>query len=150
MRLPLLFLLTWRSNADFATFKFIQCTNYDIKDTACLHVVHFLQPPTSRPTTKSTQDTLVNAPRKNLSPLLAGKFSKLTLHPTRWRHQMNEGNSSLEIERVWTLGELCCLWSKKKLSAENRWETHFLSNQGKEKWIKDHVDRVIAEAREQI
>jgi len=40
--------------------------------------------------------------------------------------------------------------SKKKLSAENRQETHFLSNDKKEKWIEDYVERETAVARKRV
>jgi hypothetical protein len=42
------------------------------------------------------------------------------------------------------------LKSKKKLAAEKRQETHFLSNEEKEKWIKDYVERETAEARKRV
>jgi hypothetical protein len=45
------------------------------------------------------------------------------------------------------LGALRGLRSKKKLAAEKRQETHFLSNEEKEKWIEDFVDRETAVAR---
>ena len=45
-------------------FKLIKCTNLDIEDTACLHIIHILQHPTSHPTTWSTHSTIVNAPNK--------------------------------------------------------------------------------------
>ena len=51
-------------NADFALFKLIKPTNLDIKDAACLHVVHILQHPASHQTTRSTQDKMVNAPKR--------------------------------------------------------------------------------------
>ena len=38
------------------------------------------------------------------------------------------------------LGALRSVQSKKKLSAEKRRETHFLSKEDKEQWIKDYVD----------
>jgi len=56
-------------------------TNLDIKDAAWLHVVHILQYPTTRPTTWSTQDTMVNAWEKNLSALAGGKYGKSTKNP---------------------------------------------------------------------
>ena len=40
--------------------------------------------------------------------------------------------------------------SKKKLAAEKRRETHFLSNEGKEKWIEDYVERETAGARQRV
>jgi len=51
-------------------------TNLDINLAACLHNVHNLQHPTSRPTTKSTKTTMVNAPKTNFSPLPAGRYGK--------------------------------------------------------------------------
>jgi len=74
--------------------------NLDIKNAACLHIVHNLQHPTSRPTTKSTQTTMVNAPKKNFLPLLAEKYGKSTKRTTQQRHQTNEGKGGVEVERV--------------------------------------------------
>jgi len=122
-------------------------TNLHLKDTACLHVVHIFQHPKSRPTTKSTKDTMVNAPKKNLSPLQGGKDGKSTKKSTQQRHQVNKGDSGLEAERVRALGALRSLQSEKKLWVENRWETHFLSDQEKETWIEDYVDRDTTVAR---
>jgi len=119
----------------------IKPTNLDIKDTACLHVVHILQHPTFRPTPRSTQDTMVKAPEKNLSPLPAGKYGKSTKHSTRQHHDGNKSKSGLEAERVQALGTLCSLRSKTKLLAEKRREMHFLSNKEKEIWIEDYVHR---------
>ena len=48
------------------------------------------------------------------------------------------------------MGALRSLRSLKKLSAEKRRETHFLSNEVKEKWIEDHVDRETAVARKRV
>jgi len=125
-------------------------TNLDIKDAACLHIVYNLQHPTSRLTTKSTQTTMVNAPTKNFSPLPAGRYGKSTKRSTQRRHHANEGKSGLEAERVRALGELRSLRSKKKLAAEKRRETHFLSNEEKEKWIEDYVERETAGARKRV
>jgi len=125
-------------------------TNLDIKDAACLHIVHNLQYPTSRPTTKSTQTTMVNAPKKNFLPLPTGRYGKSTKQSTQQLHQANEGKSGLEVERVRAFGPLCSLRSKKKLVAEKRRETHFLSNEQKEKWIEDYVERETAGARKRV
>jgi hypothetical protein len=77
----------------FALCKMKQRTNLVIKDAACLHIVHILQHPTSRPT-KSTQTTMVNALKKNFSPLPAGKYGKSTKRSIqRHHHQANEGKS---------------------------------------------------------
>jgi len=131
-------------------FKMSKRTNLDIKDAAYLHIVHYLQHPTSRPTTKSTQTTMVNAPNKIFSPLPAGRYGKPTKRSTQPRHHASEGKSGLEAERVRALGALRSLRSKKKLAAEKRRETHSLSNEEKEKWIEDCVERENAGARKRV
>jgi len=88
---------------------------------------------------------MVNAPKKNFSPLPAGKYGKWTKQSTHQHHQANEGKSSLVAERVRALGALRSLRSKKKLVAEKRQEMHFLSNEEKEKWIEDFVEIVMLE-----
>jgi len=93
-------------------------TELDLKDAACLHVVNILQHPTSRPTTASTQDTMVNAPRNNLSPLPAGKYSMSTKEPTQRQHQVNNDKCGLQAERIGGLGALRSLQCKKNLSVE--------------------------------
>jgi hypothetical protein len=76
----------------------IKRTNLDITDAAWLHIIQILQHPTSRPTTKSTQTTLVNALKKNFSPLPAGQYTNSNYQSTQRRHQANDGNSGLEAE----------------------------------------------------
>jgi len=76
-------------NADFALFWLMKPPNLDIKDAACLHVVHILYHPTSRPTTRPTQDTMVNAPKMNLSPHPAGNYGQSMKESTPRRHQLN-------------------------------------------------------------
>jgi hypothetical protein len=105
-------------------------TNLDIKDAACLHIVHIVQHPTSRPT-QSMQTTMVNALKWNFAPLPAGRDVKSTWRSTQRRHHANEGRSGFEAGRVRGLGALGSLRSKKKLVAEKRQETHFLSNEAK-------------------
>ena len=56
----------------------------------------------------------------------------------------------MEAETVRALGALCSLRCKKKLAAEKRRETHFLSNEEKEKWIDDSVERETAGARKRV
>jgi hypothetical protein len=90
---------------------------------------------------------MVNAPKKNFSPLPVGRYGKSTKRSTQRHHQVNEGKSGLEAERIRALGALRSLRSKKKLAAEKRRETHFLSNEEKEKWIEDYVERETAGAR---
>jgi hypothetical protein len=68
--------------SSFALFLMSKRTNLDIKDAAYLHIVHNLQHPTSRPTTKSMQTKMVNAIKINFSPLPAGKYDKSTKQST--------------------------------------------------------------------
>ena len=56
----------------------------------------------------------------------------------------------MEAERIRALGALRSLRYKKKLAAEKRRETHFLSNEEKEKWIVDYVERETAGARKRV
>jgi len=93
---------------------------------------------------------MANAPKKNYSPLPAGRYGKSTKRSTQRHHQANEGKSSLEAERIRALGALRSLRAKKKLAAEKRRETHFLSNEEKEKWIEDYVERETAGARKRV
>jgi len=125
-------------------------TNLDINDTACLYVVHILQHPTSRPSTKSTQNTMVNAPRKNLLPLPAGKYGKSTKHSTRRRHQVNDGMSGLDTEMVLALRALRSFRSKMKVAAKRRHKTHISSNKEMEKWIEENVARETNVARKRV
>jgi len=127
--------------ADFALFNLNKPTNLDIKDAAYLHVVHILQHPTSRPTTRSTQDTMVNAPKKKLSPDPVRTYVKSTNQSTPQCHQENERKRDFEAECVRALEALWSLWSKMKLSAVKWWDTHCSSNKDEEKSIKDYVDR---------
>jgi len=93
---------------------------------------------------------MVNAPKRNFSPLPAGKYGKSTKQSTcRW-YQANEGNRGLEAERVQALGALHSLRSKKKRSVEKRHQTYCLSNKEKEKWIEDYGERETAVARKQV
>ena len=56
----------------------------------------------------------------------------------------------MEAERIRALGALRSLRSKKKLAAEKRRETHFLSNEDTEKWIEEYVERETAGARKRV
>jgi len=93
---------------------------------------------------------MVDAPKKNISPLPAGRYGKLKKLSTQRRHQANEGKSGLVAERIPALGALRSLRSKKKLAAEKGRETHFLSNEETEKWIEDYVERETAGARKRV
>jgi len=93
---------------------------------------------------------MVNAPKKNFSPLPAGRNGKSIKRSTQRHHQANEGKSGFEAERVRALGVLHSLRFKKRLAAEKRRETHFLSNEEKEKWIEDFVETETAGARKRV
>jgi len=134
-------------NTHFALFKLIKHTNFNLKDAACLLVGHILQHRTSRPSTKWTQNTMVNEPKKHLSPLPAGKHCKSTQDFTRWHHEVNEDKSRLEAESVRALGALHSLQSKKKLEVGKQREMHFLSKEEMMRWIRDLLDRETAVAR---
>jgi len=127
--------------ADFALFKMIKCTNFNIKDAACLHIVHILQHPSSHPTTKSTQTTIINALKKNSSRLPGGQYGTSRNRSTQQRHHATEGKSPLEAESVSAFGALHSLQSKMPLAAEKRRETRVLSNEEKENSIEDYVER---------
>jgi len=96
------------------------------------------------------QTTIVNAPKKNFSPLPAGRYGKSTKRSTQRRHQANEGKSGLEAKRIRALGALRSLKSKQKLAAEKRRETQFISNEENEKWIEDYVERETPGARKRV
>jgi len=93
---------------------------------------------------------MVNAPNQKLSPLPAGKYGKSTKQSTRRCHQANEGKSGLEAERVRALGALRSLRSKKKLATEKKRETQLVSNEEKDQWIEDYVERETAVARKRV
>jgi len=128
----------------------IKHTNLDIKNAGCLHIVHILQHPISRPTTKSTPTTMINDLEKNLPPLLAGKHGKSTMRSTRRRHQANECKSGFETERVWAFGAVHSMRFKTKLAAKTRPEMQVSSIEEKEKRIKDWVQRETAGARQRV
>jgi len=125
-------------------------TNLDIEDAACLHVVHILQHLTSRRTTRSTQDPMVNVPKKNLSARPAGKYSKSTKKTTRRHHEAIKGKSGLEVELDRGLVASRSIRSKKKLSVEKWRVTHISSEKEQEKWIEHYVDRETAVARKRV
>ena len=135
---------------DYTLFKLIKHTNLDMKDVACLYVVHILQHQTSCPSTKSTEYTIVIASKQHCLPLPLGKYGKLTNHSTSWCHQVNEGNSSLEAEQVRGRRTLRSVWSLKQHVAEKRWEMRVLSNKDKAKWIENYADRETTVARTRV
>jgi len=127
-------------NAEFAMFRLINHAICDISDAACFRIIHIMYHPTSSDTTKSTQTTQVNAPKKDFSPLLAGKCGNSIKNST-WRHpHADEGKSCLDAEIVRALGALHSLRSRKRPAAEKIQETHFKSNEDKEQWIEGHVE----------
>jgi len=93
---------------------------------------------------------MVNAPKKNLSAPAAGTYGESTERFTWRSYQPNEGKSKLEAERVRGLGALRRFWSKKKIAAEKRQETHMLSNEETEQWFEDYVERETVVARKRV
>jgi len=93
---------------------------------------------------------MVNALKKNFSPIKPGIYGKSTKCSTQRCYQANEGKSDLEVERVQALGALRSLRSKKKLGTEKRRQTHFIRNEMKEKWIEHYVERETAGARKRV
>jgi hypothetical protein len=102
----------------FALVKMSKPTNPDIKDKAYLHIVHILEHPTCRPTTKSRETTIVNALEKNISQLLTGKYCKSKNLFSQRHHQAKEGNCGLKADTVRAPGAFRSLRSKKKLLAK--------------------------------
>jgi len=93
---------------------------------------------------------MVNNPKENLSQLPVGKYGKSTKEYTWRRDHAKVQESGFEAERARALGALRSLWSKKRLSAEKRMETHFLCNKEKVKWIEDNVNGETAAARKRV
>jgi len=91
-----------------------------------------------------------NAQNKILSPVPAGKYGKLTKCSIWRRHRAKDGKSGLEPDRVRALGTLHSYRYNKKLVAGKQWESHLVSNDEKEKWIEDYVDRETAVARQRV
>jgi len=78
-------------------------------DSACIHVVHILQHPTSHPTTRLTQDTMDDAVIENFSTLPMGQYGKSTYQSTHWLHQVNQGKREWDADRVWGVGSIAQL-----------------------------------------
>ena len=76
---------------------------------------------------------MVNALKKNLLPLPAVTCGKSTKRSPWWYDQANEDKSRLVAERVRALEVLHSLKLKNKLSAEQKQETYFLSDEEKGK-----------------
>jgi len=93
---------------------------------------------------------MVNDPKTNLPPHPREKSGKPRKRRKRRHHQVNEGMSGLETERIRALGTLRSLQSKKKCSAEKRQETHLLNIKEKEPWIGDYVERETAVTRKRV
>jgi len=93
---------------------------------------------------------MVNAPKRTLSALLAGTYCKSTKQSKWWCDQVNEVKSVLEAKWVRALVSLRSSRSTKKLAPEKNWETHFSSNEGKEQWSEDYVERETAVGRKRV
>jgi len=114
----------------------MKCTNLYMKDAACRHVIHILQYQTSRPTTKSTSNTIVSTQKHDLLPLAEGKYGILTKQSTRWLYQGNIHKSGFMPYVVWELRALCSVGCNKKLLVEQREQTQCLSNQEKRNGLR--------------
>jgi len=102
------------------------------------------------PINKVNANTMVNAPKKNLPSLLAGKWGKSAKQSTRQSHLTIECQSGFEADRVRAQRAVCSFRSKKKLAVGTRREMHFLSNEEKDNWIGDSVDRETSVARKGV
>jgi len=77
----------------------IKHTDLDIEVAACIYIIHLLPHPPNRQQTKSTQNSMLNAPKKDFSSLPVGKCGKSTKQSIKRRHQAEKGKSSLEGEK---------------------------------------------------
>jgi len=93
---------------------------------------------------------MVNTLKNHVLPLVEGKYDNSTKWSTQRHHQGNKGKSSLEAERDWALGALHSLRSKRQHAPEKQRETHSLSNEEKEEWMEDCVERETAGATNQV
>jgi len=88
--------------------------------------------------------------QKNLSPRQAHTYGTSTRCSAPWHHRANKDKSGFETDGVRALGVLHSLRSKKTLAVGKWWETYFVSNKMKEKWIEDSVQKVTAVARKRL
>jgi len=86
-----------------------------------------LQHQTSRPSTKTTQNTMVKAPKQNLPQKLAAEHVKLTKCSTCRRNQLNEGGSSSEAETFQAHEGFRSLPFGRRLAAEIHREMHLVA-----------------------
>jgi len=93
---------------------------------------------------------MVNVPKRNLSPLPAGKYRKLTQRSTAQGHRADKGKRGLEAEQVRAIRALCGMRSENKLEVGKQQETDFVSNEQKKKWIEDYVETKTAVATKQV
>jgi len=93
---------------------------------------------------------MVIAPSGNLSPLSVGNYGKSTRRSTQRLHQANEDKSGLKPGRVWALGALGSLRSKKKNEAEKWRAMHFSSDEEEETWIENSIERETTGVRKRV
>jgi len=93
---------------------------------------------------------MVDTPKKDFSPLPVGKWVKSKNMFTLWRHQENKGLTGLLAERIGASAALCRVVLRKKAAVEKCQEMHFLSNEEKQKWIEDFVERETAVAQKRL
>jgi len=88
--------------------------------------------------------------RKELFAICYGQIRQINMVVHTTKSSSDEGKCCLEAERVWALGGLRSLRSKKRLGAEKWQETHILSNEGKETLIEDQGERETAGAKRRV
>jgi len=142
--------MKWRSKCWFCFVRIDQTYQPWYKRRTVPPCGPFLATSNISPNNKINTNTMVKAAKKNLLQVPGGKYGKLMKHSTRWCQQANKGNSGLEAERVRAYGAFRILWSKQKLAAEKRQESHFLSNKEREKLIDDYVERETTVARKRV
>jgi len=93
---------------------------------------------------------MVNPLKQNISPHSAGRYGQSAKRSTQHHHLANAGKSGFQAERIGALRALLSVRSQEMLAVEIWRETHFLSNEEKEKWMEDYVERETAGARKRV
>jgi hypothetical protein len=88
--------------------------------------------------------------KKNLKPLPAGKTGKSRNPSTLRRHRYNAERSAHEAERIRALNALRTLKSRKRKAATKMKEIQGMSEDQREKWIENYVERETQVARQRV
>jgi hypothetical protein len=106
IQLALLFWQKCQSTHRFYYVQVVEMYNLDIKDSACLHVVHSLQHPISHPTTRTTQDKMGNAPKNKHFSTCGGPLQQLnnevhmSTSSSEWRQEPHGGRTGTSIGSI--------------------------------------------------